>query len=164
VVPGETLSIKRSSDASDLEAFLEIVRSYSLTAEERASLEREFGELGGNRLIYVAWEGPHPVGAVQLILRNADNDQELADGGSVAHVHHLRVLHHRQRQGLGRLLMEHVEDEARSLGFRRLSLGVESWNEGAIAFYKRLGFEQLKEADGRTPDEKLYYLKKDLAP
>jgi len=157
-----TLSIKKAVDASDLEAFLEIVRSYSLTADERAALEREFAELGENRLIYVTLEDSHAVGAIQLILKNADNDKALADGATVAHVHHLRVLRDRQRQGLGKLLMQHVEREAQALGFRRLTLGVDSWNENAVAFYRDLRYELLKQADGRTPDTKVYYMKKDL--
>jgi ribosomal protein S18 acetylase RimI-like enzyme len=124
--------------------------------EVRRSLEREFEELDDNRFIYIAWEGDLPVGALQLVLKSADNDPELADGFRVAHVHHLRVHHDKRRIGIGRQLMAHLENEARARAFAVLTLGVDVWNDAAKTFYAKLGYELFKN------DDLCDYLKLDL--
>ena len=45
--------------------------------------------------------------------------------------------------GLGRRLIEATMDHARTLGKRRLLIGVYSGNEGAIGFYRRMGGVQI---------------------
>lgn len=45
-------------------------------------------------------------------------------------------------QGLGRAMMEEGVEWARSVGIRKLFLGVFSTNERAIALYRSLGFEE----------------------
>jgi ribosomal protein S18 acetylase RimI-like enzyme len=158
--------ITQSVNRADLDCFLEVLSSYSPGVDElrenRAVLEREFAELGDNRLLYIAWEDSLPVGVVQLLLRHADNDPQLADGVSVAHVHHLRVLYDRRRQGIGRRLMEFVENDARLMSYRQLTLGVDSWNTDALAFYRSLGYEMMKEEPGQLPESTLYYMQREL--
>lgn len=58
--------------------------------------------------------------------------------------------------------MNHVEVVARTSGYRRLTLCVDSSNGGAILFYEMLGYEVFKDQEGRTTDERLYFLKKEL--
>jgi ribosomal protein S18 acetylase RimI-like enzyme len=160
------VQITQSVDKADLEFFMEVLSSYSPGIDElrenSAVLEREFAELGDNRLLYIAWEDSMPVGVVQLLLRHADNDPQLADGNNVAHVHHLRVLHQRRRQGIGGKLMRHIESEARLMGYRQLTLGVDSWNPDALAFYRSLGYEVMKEEAGPLSETTLYYLHRHL--
>jgi ribosomal protein S18 acetylase RimI-like enzyme len=55
------------------------------------------------------------------------------------------LLHRFQGAGLGRTLMEWSVGEARSLGSRRLLLGVKGGNEAALAFYTRQGFTRIGE-------------------
>ena len=53
-----------------------------------------------------------------------------------------------RREGIGRALMEVAEDAARQLRVPEVRLEVDVNNEGAIAFYKRLGYvvlERLRE-------------------
>lgn len=52
---------------------------------------------------------------------------------------------HRGR-GLGRLMLEHVEERARALGRRTVVLQVNKRNAPAIAFYRRAGFDLREEA------------------
>jgi ribosomal protein S18 acetylase RimI-like enzyme len=159
-------AITQSTSRGDITTVLEVLASYVLDVEElqehKSVLERELAELGDNRLLYIAWEDSRPAGVVQLLLRHADNDPQLADGVTVAHVHHLRVLYDRRRQGIGRKLMEFVESEARLMGYRRLTLGVDSWNTDALAFYRSLGYDVVKEEPGQLPETTLYYLQRDL--
>ncbi len=58
--------------------------------------------------------------------------------------------------------MVHAEQEAQKLERHRLTVGVDSWNSAAIAFYTALGYVRFKEAQGPTPDQKVFYLKKEL--
>ncbi len=99
-----TVAIKTADQTSDFEHILNVVRSYSLTGPEwthvSRSLEQEFDERHRNRELYIASEDIHPVGICQLILNNADNDRDLADGSMVAHVHHLRIREASSPKGL----------------------------------------------------------------
>jgi GNAT superfamily N-acetyltransferase len=47
-----------------------------------------------------------------------------------------------RRSGLGRALLERVEDEARRLGCERLEVTSSARREDTRAFYGRLGFEE----------------------
>jgi GNAT superfamily N-acetyltransferase len=47
-----------------------------------------------------------------------------------------------RRPGVGRALLERVEDEARRLGCERLEVTSSVQREDARAFYERLGFEE----------------------
>jgi ribosomal protein S18 acetylase RimI-like enzyme len=156
--------ITQSVDRNDITYVLEVLETYAPGADElqeqRAVLEGELSELGDNRLLYIAWEGSTPVGAVQLLMRHADNDPQLADGVAIAHVHHLRVRQERRRQGIGRRLMRHIESEAHRMGFQLLTLGVDSWNPEAMAFYRSLGYELLKEEPGPFPGTTLFYMQR----
>ena len=55
-------------------------------------------------------------------------------------VNYLAVDPEHQHQGLGRLLMEKAEELLRELGCAKLNLQVRSSNEGAIGFYRTLGY------------------------
>lgn len=52
----------------------------------------------------------------------------------------LAVAPDRQRQGLGRRIVEEAEARLRALGCRKINLQVRASNAGVIDFYKRLGF------------------------
>jgi ribosomal protein S18 acetylase RimI-like enzyme len=55
-------------------------------------------------------------------------------------IRRIYALHRYQRAGLGRHLMRAIDEHAVAAGATRLLLGVYSRNEGALAFYDRLGF------------------------
>ncbi|MNP64326.1 ribosomal-protein-alanine N-acetyltransferase [compost metagenome] len=54
-----------------------------------------------------------------------------------------------QRQGIGRVLMDALLEQAAGQGVRKLSLRVLASNPGAIAFYQSCGFAE----QGRLVDE-----------
>jgi ribosomal protein S18 acetylase RimI-like enzyme len=67
-----------------------------------------------------------------------------------AHMH-IDLLPRAQGQGLGRRLIETLSAALRERGVPGLHLGVDSRNEGAIAFYSRVGFtEAQRHGWGRT--------------
>jgi N-acetylglutamate synthase-like GNAT family acetyltransferase len=62
-----------------------------------------------------------------------------------AEVLHLRVHPARRRRGVGRVLMEGLEDTARRLGFVELHLDTATNQPEAVAFYSDLGYSRVGE-------------------
>jgi ribosomal protein S18 acetylase RimI-like enzyme len=116
-----------------------------------------------NRVIFIARDHKDYVAYVHLILQRADNDPEMANGATIAHVHDLRVNFARQAEGIGSLCMDFLEKQAARMGFKILTLGVDSPNEKAIGLYTKLGYIRFKEIQGRNLDERCYYMRKSLA-
>jgi ribosomal protein S18 acetylase RimI-like enzyme len=145
---------------------MSIVETYQKTAEQleasRKQLLKEISELGDNRLIFVGREDDVIVAMIQIILKNADNDPDYANGKEIAHVHNLQVRNDRQGEGFGCDMMDFIEDKAREMGKRILTLGVDGVNERAINLYKRLGYEVFKEGPGQFPGETGYSMRKKL--
>lgn len=77
----------------------------------------------------------------------ARRDGELAGtamGGYDGHrgwVYYVAVSPRHRRAGIGAKLMARIEDELRELGCEKLNLQVRAGNDGAVAFYERLGYE-----------------------
>lgn len=103
-----------------------------------------------------------PVATVQLILKSADGDPELADGRTIAHVHHLRVRQDRQGKGLARRTMAEVESRARALGFQALTLVIADDTRAARGLYRSLGYVEFKAEEGRSPGQKLLLMRKSM--
>ena len=57
------------------------------------------------------------------------------------YIYTLAVRPDQQNGGLGKRLMAHAEEKARSVGLSKCSLGVTLDNEGALRFYDRLGYQ-----------------------
>jgi putative acetyltransferase len=85
-----------------------------------------------NITVWTAWKGPALAGVGAL--------KELGDGGG--EVKSMRTDPEHLRQGVARVLLEHIILEARSRGLRRLSLetGVGTAFEPALALYRKRGF------------------------
>jgi diamine N-acetyltransferase len=58
-------------------------------------------------------------------------------------IRRIYLLHQFQGFGLGRQMMQAALDTARAMGMQRALLGVYSRNTAALAFYARLGFQQV---------------------
>lgn len=94
------------------------------------------------RIVWVATDGNKGVGTVALILDNWQKD--LADGETIAMVKRLRVREDYRGQGVSRMLNDALEDEARKLGFQRLSIEVLESNTHAKNIYEHWGYEFLR--------------------
>ncbi|MDI7276550.1 MAG: GNAT family N-acetyltransferase [Anaerolineae bacterium] len=55
-----------------------------------------------------------------------------------------------RRRGIGRMLLDAVEEWAIPRGATSIELSVYEFNEGAIAFYQRLGYETLRRRMSKT--------------
>ncbi|MEK6773540.1 MAG: GNAT family N-acetyltransferase [Bdellovibrionota bacterium] len=145
---------------------LQIRKSYELNDDVSLLIgnryQQELTEKS-NRLFFLGFGADEsPFGYVQLILKNADNDPDLADGVEIAHVHDLRIRKDLQGSGFGQVLMNYLEEEAQMKGIKILTLGVENCNTRALNFYQRLGYVKFKESPGRNDDEVCYLMRKSL--
>lgn len=156
-----------SKKTDDLDRVISIVKSFGGSRDDiqriRAYIKNEFLELGDNRILFLLNLKEHgTVGCVQLILKNADSDLDLANGKDVAHVHALQINKNFHRMGLASKLMLELESVARSMGIERLTLGVDGDNSKAISLYKKLDYSLLKKAEGRDKNIPLYYKYKNI--
>ncbi len=89
---------------------------------------------GGNRHLFAAYEGEQLLGTVQLDLATKANARHRAE------VQKLIVLQSGRRRGLGRRLMQAVEDLARRLERNLLVLDVKA-GDPAQRLYESIGFQ-----------------------
>ena len=80
-------------------------------------------------LFLVAVDGDSVVGAVMG-----------AYDGRRGWAYHLAVSPDRQREGIGRELMQALETEMRAIGVSKLNLQVRAENNQVVQFYERLGY------------------------
>ncbi|HCW52622.1 MAG TPA: GNAT family N-acetyltransferase [Clostridium sp.] len=98
-------------------------------------------------------------------------DGELAGNAGLTCVRNLKKINHRAEfgisikqkfwnKGIGNILISHIIDEAKEMGYEQIELGVYSDNKKAQALYKKYGFEvwgSIKNAyklkDGTYSDE-----------
>ncbi|SFB69307.1 Predicted N-acyltransferase, GNAT family [Halobiforma haloterrestris] len=118
----------RVVDGDDLEdAFA--VRHTVFVEEQDVDEELEYDEHDDGAVHFVAYDDGDPVGVARL--------RELEDGGGK--VERVAVLEPRRGEGIGRLLMDAVEQRAEALGLSPLVLHSQTH---AAEFYDRLGYER----------------------
>ncbi len=160
------MKIIELTDLDDVEILVDIAASYQKTTEQHLAVNKqlieELSEAGDNRLVYVCFDNDNPIAMIQLILNNADNDPELANGKEIAHIHNLQVKQDLQNQGIGKKMMAFIENKAKELGNNVVTLGVDDSNLIAIHLYKILGYHTFKTEPGRNKDEKCFLMKKEL--
>jgi ribosomal protein S18 acetylase RimI-like enzyme len=86
-------------------------------------------------LVFLAFDEDRPVGIATCFAGFSTFSAR-----PVINIHDLHVAVTHQRRGLGRRLLEPVEDKARALGCSKLTLEVQEHNQPALALYGRLGF------------------------
>lgn len=156
----------RELTKDDIDLMVDIAVTHSDGSEQldriRTQFQKELSELGSNRYIYGAFIEDKSVAMIQLVLKNADNDPDQADGNTIASAHNLQVDKSFQGQGIGTKMMSFIEDQARKLGKKILTLGVDDINLRAIELYSRLGYKHFKTGEGRVPEEFCLIMKKQL--
>jgi GNAT superfamily N-acetyltransferase len=88
-------------------------------------------DIGGRGVVYLAEDDDGVIGEVRATMRAAD----------VWHVAFAHVRPRARRQGLLKQLMTPVIEEGRTRGSTRMTLDVLAANHGAVAAWRRLGFE-----------------------
>jgi len=163
----EAYQIQSSTNPSDLEKLVNIAKSFGGNTDDiksiRSYIKNELKELGDNRILYlISSKDEGTIGSVQLLLKNADEDPELANGTTTGHIHALQIDKRHHRKGLGTKLMDNLEKDAKVRGMTRLTLGVDDDNPKAIALYEKLNYKMLKTCEGREEGSQLFYLYKNI--
>ncbi|SER54108.1 GNAT family N-acetyltransferase [Natrinema salaciae] len=115
------------ADAARDDAFA--VRRTVFVEEQGVDEEIEYDEHDETATHFVAYDDDEPIGAARL--------REYEDG--VGKVERVAVLESRRERGVGRALMETLEERAGELGFGTLKLHSQT---RAADFYRRLGYER----------------------
>lgn len=90
--------------------------------------------------LFIAELDNEPIGYIHCQIReNEDNPFTVAFRNLV--VNEVSVNKNHRGEGIGQILMDKAEELAGQLEITEISLGVHAFNEEAIRFYKRLGFE-----------------------
>jgi ribosomal protein S18 acetylase RimI-like enzyme len=143
-VPGDEEALALAGAATFLETFAGLLAGPDILAHCR-------GQHAASR--YAAWlaDAKHrlclaelkgaPVGFVVL----SPPDLPVATTPDDIELKRIYLLHRFQGGGLGRRLVEWSVAQARSLGKKRLLLGVKADNTAALAFYDRVGFVRIGE-------------------
>jgi ribosomal protein S18 acetylase RimI-like enzyme len=143
-VPGDEEALALVGAATFLETFAGLLTGEDILAHCRA--QHAAGQYAAwltdakYRLCLAEWKGA-PVGFAvlsppDLPVTVTEDDIELK---------RIYLLHRFQGGGLGRRLLEWSAAEARSMGKKRLLLGVKADNTAALAFYDRVGFVRIGE-------------------
>lgn len=92
----------------------------------------------------VAWKNEKPIGHVRIRWAGSENENVTSHVIAVPHIDSLSVTESFQNHGIGKLLIEALEDLARQRGFKQIGLSVGIENSNALEFYKHLGFSNWK--------------------
>jgi ribosomal protein S18 acetylase RimI-like enzyme len=93
--------------------------------------------------VLVASAGGPPIGYAALLTRR---------GATSARLYSIAVSREATGRGVGSLLLEAVEEEARRRGCHRVHLEVRADNPGAISFYERSGYRRIGHRPGYYQD------------
>ena len=155
-----TLRTAKTDDRAAIVALCERLADFELprgrTAREIAAadlpiIDAQLARPGKEVLFLVAEDDG--LGVVGTVFANTRDDY--FTGRRAAYVEVLAVSDQTQGQGVGRRLMDAVDEWARALGYYRVELSVFAANRRARSFYERLGFREefvrcVKEVDGWT--------------
>lgn len=104
-------------------------------------------------ITFIAETDNQAVGYVQCVFKQT-TDNVFVYSQLDFHIDQIAVLETHQGQGIGQVLMETAILTAKELHADVVTLGVVGFNEGAIRFYKRLGFTMTSHKMGmRLGDE-----------
>ncbi len=142
-------TIKLCSEVSDTQIFETFEAGFidymiQIKMEEAMFIERFFGPEGNDRaLSYIAFEDDKPVGITLGGLKTDEAITTLRCGG-------MSVIPEARGTGIAKTLMEHHIQKAKEIGCRQLFLEVIDGNDRAIAFYKKMGYENVYNLTYRT--------------
>ena len=102
------------------------------------SLHREVRS--GKRATYIYTEQGEYLGEGSLVFDNGDRDYTIP--GQRIYLSRMRVEPQARDRGIGGILLEHLCDEAKRMGCREISLGVNLVNARARHLYEKHGFTE----------------------
>ena len=108
-------------------------------SELAAQFYRELAE--GNRITYIYTIDGAFIGEISVV--KEENDPDYTIPGRRLYLSRLIVKRSFRRQGIGRKLVDFIIEEARSMGYSELSIGVNLDNYPALRLYAQEGFDKI---------------------
>ncbi len=105
-----------------------IVRSEVFLIEQKVPIKEEIDVLDSEAVQFIVYDEDKPIGAARF--------REVEGKGKVERV---CVLKQYRKQGIGRLLMDYIEDYARKQNIKKLVLNAQL---SALPFYRALGYKE----------------------
>tara|TARA_Y100001936_G_C15765754_1_gene503589 strand:+ start:218 stop:667 length:450 start_codon:yes stop_codon:yes gene_type:complete len=132
----------RIKDKEDIGAWMEVARLAKISRPERFLhlLERENSTIEDGYAFALVNQNNNEIAGTAFIQKSL-NDQNHS-----LSVHAVAIAETTQRQGLGRILIQHIEQKAKELGASQIRL----FTTGAADFYTKCGFTTY----GQMPSEK----------
>ena len=111
--------------------------------QKQAKLAQQFYEelSNGNRMTYVYTRDNEFIGEISLVFDMKDSDYTIEK--QRIYVSRLLVKPDYRRQGIGRLLVNHVVEIAKQMNYKEMSIGVDLDNYPALKLYIEAGFDQI---------------------
>jgi len=104
----------------------------------------------------------NPKALLRLCKNFTKKSTAINDDGKYAELLSIAVNTNKQGLGIGKLLLQALENDMQQRGCKKISLTTDFYdNENAIQFYKKFGYEIMYEFTAH-PDRKMYRLIKDL--
>jgi ribosomal protein S18 acetylase RimI-like enzyme len=105
------------------------------------TMYKMFDEMYQNDSVYslIAYSSNQPVGYALLIIRHYDNPLFCESHQSI-YIDQICVLEEYRHNGVGKLLMEKINEFSKSKDIKRIELSVWAENINAIKFFERMGF------------------------
>ena len=131
--PGDAAQLVALGEAVALEegGWMLSTETWRSAADERRYLKAVRSH--GDAAVFVAVDGDDVVARLSVARDPHPASSHVADLGLMVAASH-------RRRGIGRAMLEHAVDWARSASVRKLELHVFPWNEPAIALYEQFGF------------------------
>lgn len=105
---------------------------YERYFQDRSRLERSLRQAMDRGELYLAMDGGEPIGIMRVVMTGFC--------GLYPYLNLISVKDTRRGQGVGRFLMDRLEEMARQAGAKRVALMVSDFNQGAQAFYQKRGY------------------------
>lgn len=103
-------------------------------------MKEEFEKLVDKKILipFLVLSGNRLIGKVHFVTKL--NDLQVADGNQIGYMCNLFVKKSFRNNGIGTMLVDAVKDYAKSIGFTKLTIGVEEDNSKNMYLYNKLGF------------------------
>jgi len=150
----------RLGNKNDLNDIVELIRGAVSLMESQGIYQwdeiypapYDFEEDINNQTLYVACD-EGKIAAIYVISRECDeaynNCQWTGNDEDAYILHRFCVCADYQNRGIGRMVLCHVEDQIKSMGYKTIRLDVFTKNPYALRLYERNGYEQRGYADWR---------------
>jgi ribosomal protein S18 acetylase RimI-like enzyme len=108
--------------------------------QEQFFADRLTRQQRGRGALLTAWLDRKPIGDVYLWLEDAEEREIRQHLPGVPLLTHLEVVPEHRNHGIGTMLIDVAENQAREQGYERLALAVAVDNPKATRLYERLGY------------------------